>query len=214
MKNQKLFLAMLAVLTLIPIGCGSIDPVTGRESLGYFPARFYDFLDIVELNLAIDSTFSLYAMAGLDPFNAGLGLYESQKFGLDGRLFGQWSEDRCGAGFGLESFTRYKKTPNWGNRYLYDADYCPHENTVSDRGRFFETWGFSSSYLDHEKRILDVTAEVHVFAIGIDVGVSILEILDFTTGLLGIDVISDDDWVEPGPDRKVPIFGHEESQED
>jgi hypothetical protein len=213
MKSEKVFLSLLLVVLVGSVGCGSLDPETGRTSLGYVPARFYDLLDILQLNLAMDSTFSFYAVAGLDPIYGGLGLYEAEKLGWDGRLFGQWTEKRCDLGLGLETFTRYEKIPNWGNRYLFNAAYSPHKNTVSDHGKFYDRWGFTTRYLDHEHRILDVSAEVHVFAFGVDVGVSPLEILDFATGILGFDVISDDDWVDPAPARRVPMFGEKKEKE-
>jgi hypothetical protein len=210
MKSNLLLPLVLCFLLSLTVGCSSIDPETGRESLGYIPARWYDLLDIVELNLGIDSDISLYAVVALEPIAVGGGLYDGEKFGMDGRLFGQWSEARMEIDLVLESMIRYKKTPNWGTRYLFDAYYSPHKNTLSGNGRYYEEFGLSPRIFDHERRLLDLTAEVHVIGLGIDVGFSLMELLDFATGLLGIDVICDDDWVVPLSKRDVPFSGEEE----
>jgi hypothetical protein len=203
----------LFVLVLTLFGCSSIDPETGRERLGYLPARWFDFWDMLELNLGLDSAISLYAVAAVEPIALGGGIYEGEKFGLDGRLFGQWSEKRMEIDLGVESLIRYEKVPNWGTRYLYDDSYCPHQNTVLGDGKFYEEYGLSSRLYDHERRFLDITAEVHLIGLGIDVGFSLVETLDFVTGLLGFDVICDDDWVVPHSRRAVPFFGKEGESE-
>jgi hypothetical protein len=210
MKQKAAYLTALMILSLIAAGCGSIDPVTKQESLGYIPARFYDLLDMVELNLGVDTQFSLYVVAAVEPLLVGGGIYECEKLGMDGRLLGQWSEKRATIGLGPESFVQYEIEPNWANRYMYNTDYSPHKNTLPGEDVFYERWGFSPRFCDHEKRILDITAEVHVIALGIDVSVSPLEILDFITGWIGIDDISDDDWVDPKPLRRIPFFDEEE----
>ncbi len=189
-------------------GCGAIDPVTNREHLGYFPARIYDMLDILELNVAVDSQASLYAIVAVDPVMVGGGIYDAEKVGMDGRCVGQWSEKRAAIGLGPEAFVRYEKNPNWGNRYLKDAEYAPHKNMVTMmRGDpFYEEWGMNLLIFDHEHRILDVTVEVNVLFLGIDVGVSLLEIADFVFGFLSIDVSSDDEWGAPRPVHQVPFY--------
>jgi hypothetical protein len=201
------------LLITVSIGCGSMDPVTGRESLGYIPARFYDFFDILEFNLGIDSQFSLYVVVAVEPLAVGGGIYEGKKCGLDGRLIGYWSETRAEIDLAVESFIRYKKEPHWGTRYLFNDAYCPHKNVLTGDEMFYERWGMSPRILDHERRILDITAEVHLIAFGIDVGISLVEFLDFAVGILGIDVICDDDWVDPQPKRQVPLFEEDESEE-
>ena len=206
MKQKAAFLTFLMIVPFIASGCGSIDPVTKQESLGYVPARFYDLLDVLELNLGVDSQFSLYVAAAVEPVILGGGIYESEKFGMDGRLLGQWTEKRATIGLGPEAFVRYEIEPNWANRYRYNSDYSPHQNTLMGKDVFYERWGFTSRFRDHEKRILDITAEAHVIALGIDVGVSLVETLDFIAGLIGIDAISDDDWVDPRPLRRIPLF--------
>jgi hypothetical protein len=189
----------------LSLGCGSIDPVSGRTSLGYLPARGYDLLDMFELSLGLDSEFSLYAMANVEPIALGGGVYECEKLGMDGRMVGQWQEKRFDVGLIIETFVRYKKKPNWGNRYLKDPLYSPHENTLTGDGKFYDQWGFSRKLYDHEHRILDITAEANVIFLGVDVGYSLLETVDFLAGLFAIDVVSDDDWVAPYPKRAFPF---------
>jgi hypothetical protein len=213
MKQNAAYLTFLMILPFIASSCGSIDPVTKQESLGYIPARFYDLLDIMELNLGVDTQFSLYAVAAVEPVIVGGGIYDSEKFGMDGRLLGQWSEKRATIGLGPEAFVRYEIEPNWANRYVYNSDYSPHHNTLTGKDVFYERWGLTPRFRDHEKRILDITVEAHVIALGIDVGVSLIETLDFITGLIGIDAISNDDWVDPKPLRRVPFYDEEEEEE-
>ena len=145
----------------------------------------------------------------------GGGLFESYKLGFDGRCFGTWKESKAMIGLGPEVFVRYEKVPLHGNRYLKDASYKPHRSNVAEgkSNLFYVEWGMARRIFDHEKRIGDVTVEANVLAFGLDVSVSLLETFDFIAGLFGIDVISDDDWVAPRPDRTVPLFG-EEKQED
>lgn len=206
MKRELVLPSVLVLWVLIASGCTTTDPDTGRERLGYLSARCYDFMDILELNLGVDAAFSLYAVGAVEPVAVGGGLYEAQKFGMDGRLFGQWKETRAEIDAGIESFIRYQKEPRWGNRYLFDSFYCPHQNVMEGEDVFYEQWGFSHRLLDHERRLLDVTAEVHLFAIGVDLGLSPMETLDFIFGLFGVDVIADDDWVAPLPKRTIPFF--------
>lgn len=208
MKHQNLIIAVLLSLLVFSVGCSSIDPETGRESLSYLPARCYDFLDIIELNLGMATTPSIYAMAVCEPFSAGAGIYEAEKFGFDGRIFGQWNEKRCGLGGGVEFFQRYKKKPSWGNRYLFNGDYNPHfiNTTLYDMfrpgdehakpGAYFD--GFTVRVTDHELRWGDIGVEVcPLFPLVIDVGVSPWELFDFCFGIFGFDVLCDDDWVDP-----------------
>lgn len=215
MKEKAIYPALLVlILSCLCAGCGTTDPVTQRETLGYVPARFYDFLDIMQLNLGIDSNVSLFASVAVEPIALGGGLYESQKVGMDGRKVGQWKETRAEMNLAIESYVRYEKVPNWGNRYLKDAFYSPHKNVLKGKEVFYEEWGFSHRLWDHENRFLDISAEVHLIALGLDIGVSLVETLDFIAGLIGLDVISDDDWYQPVPERKVPFFGEEEESEE
>jgi len=188
---------MLFVFLSFFSGCGTLDTEPGPKKLNYLSARFFDMMDILELNMGVDSQVSLYAVASVEPFAVGGGLYDGEKLGMDGRLFGQWSEKRMEIDLAIEGFVRYNKTPNAGNSYLRDAFYSPHSNTLSTDDAFYKDWGLSPRYDDHEKRILDITAEVHLIALGIDVGISPVETLDFITGLFGIDVICNDDWASP-----------------
>ena len=205
MRRETVVVALSLILGSILSGCGTIDPVTGRESLGYVPARFYDLMDMFELNVGVDSEFSLYAMADVEPIAAGGGVYESEKLGFDGRMAGQWAEKRFDVGLVIESFVRYVKVPHWGNRYLFDPLYSPHQNVLKGDGTFYDDWGFSRKLFDHEHRFLDVTAEVNVIVLGVDVGYSLLETFDFLFGIFGIDAVSDDDWVAPRNEHEFPF---------
>ena len=71
---------------------------------------------------------------------------------------------------------------------------------------FYEEWGLTPRCRDHERRFLDVVAEVHLLSIGVDVSLSPIELVDFITGLFFIDVVSDDDWVTPMPERLWPFM--------
>ncbi len=213
MKRITVLFVLLTGLLWFSSGCSTVDHSKGQGTLGYAPARFYDFLDILELNLGIDSKFSLFAVGSVEPIAVGLGLYESEKFGFDGRMAGQWKESRAEVDLAIESFVQYKKEPGWGNRYLFNPYYSPFENKVEGDDEFlFYRWGFSQRLYDHERRFLDITAEAHLLVIGVDIGVSPIELMDFLFGLFTIDVISDDDWITPMPDRRVPFL--EEEDED
>jgi len=233
--KRKAILPTLLFLISLSFGCSSIDPVSGREYLGYLPARGYDLLDMFELNLGIDkgfcslpglSGFSCFISAGCEPWALGGGIFDCEKFGFDGRLFGQWNEKRCELNLLiLGSLVKYEKTPNWGNRYLYDHEYCPLINDPKDEDRFFSNkrgvfgkgmWAdkdFSSRFYDHERRLFDSSIEVHTGFLALEAGISPMEIMDFIVGLIGIDAISDDDWVKPMSERRIPLFEEEGENE-
>jgi hypothetical protein len=197
---MKLICLFALVLTagLGVSGCQSVDSPTDRIPLGYAPARLYDFMDIFELNAGFDLTFdNIYGVVAIEPIAVGGGYYDSEKLGMDGRLFGRWKETRTEIGFIIDCLVHYEKTPRRGNRYLFDDLYSPYTSSKSDEYVPFKEWGLSHRLFDMERNPLDITAELYLFFIGLDVGVSPQEILDFVLGIFTFDGISDDDYENP-----------------
>lgn len=199
--NNKVIFAALALGALILAGCSSTagPDEHGRVPLGYLPARMYDFLDIFKVNASLDHGFNLYLVGSIEPFALGGGYYDSEKLGFDGRKVGRWSEERAEIGLLIESFAKYEKTPLRGNRYLFDEAYSPFRNTWDTEGNYFyEKLGMTCGYLDTEHRFLDIMVECHLVNLGLDLGVSVQETIDFLAGIACVDVVSDDDWENPG----------------
>ncbi len=197
---MKLICLFALVLTagLGVSGCQSVDSPTDRVPLGYAPARLYDFMDIFELNAGFDLTFdNIYGSVAIEPLAVGGGYYESDKLGMDGRIFGRWKETRTEIGFIIDCLVHYEKTPRRGNRYLFDDLYSPFTSSTSDEYIPFKEWGLSHRIFDMERNPLDITAELYLFFIGLDVGISPQEILDFVLGIFTFDGVSDDDYENP-----------------
>jgi hypothetical protein len=243
--NREIALLTLLVLALfLPfMGCSTSKAQYTDEDLGYIPARFYDIMDIIELNVGFDSMTSIYVNVLVEPLALGaVGWYECEKFGMDGRIFGQWTEKRFEINL-IDSVIRYNKTPNWGNRYLFNEDYSPHSNSLPpkdtfaglglllfgglgpfiessaqhqadpEENLFYKRWGMTSRLGDTERWYFDIAAEVHLLFVGVEVGVSLTEIFDFATGILGIDAVANDDWVWPRMKRR-PLRFYEEEESD
>lgn len=213
---MKPYAALLSVclLTLFA-GCASTSHEAGPTRLNYFEARWWDFMDMFELNLGVDSQASLFVAAAVEPVAVGGGLFEGQKIGTDGRLCGIWTEKRAEIGLLVDGFVQYEKLAQAGNDYLRDAYYCPFKNTLLGNGEFYDDWGFTPRIDDHERRLIDLSAEVHLIALGLEVGVSPVEILDFVVGIFGCDVISNDDWESPIIlDRSLPFKFKPEEKDD
>ncbi len=194
----KILFATLIAFALAAAGCSSLDPESGRSHLGYIPARFYDLLDIVELNVGFNPGINSYIVGAIEPLAVGVGHYRSEKYGMDGRLLGHWTEKRSEIDLLLDSFIQYQKTPRTGNGYLFDSTYHPFQNNLATSKNYgfwtLKDWGMTTRFFDDEKHFLDVSAEVHFLSIGIDVGFSLKETFDFAAGILGVDAISNDDW--------------------
>ena len=90
----KILFATLIAFALAAAGCSSLDPESGRSHLGYIPARFYDLLDIVELNVGFNPGINSYIVGAIEPLAVGVGHYRSEKYGMDGRLLGHWKKER------------------------------------------------------------------------------------------------------------------------
>ena len=196
--NLKLSLALIAMAALILSGCQSTEPAPDRVPLGYFSARFYDFMDIFEFNAGFDLTFdNFYVVAAVEPLALGGGYYDSEKLGLDGRLFGRWRETRTEADFLFDCLIGYEKTPIRGNRYLFDGMYKPMTSFRQDDGQPYRAWGVTQRLFDREHHPFDATAGIYLFFIGFDLGVSPIELLDFVAGIFTIDAFSEDDYVNP-----------------
>jgi len=197
MNRILLFAAVLSV-SLVAFSCQSVDSPPDRVPLDYVSARLYDFMDIFELNAGVDPTLdNFYASVAIEPLALGGGTYDSEKLGMDGRLFGQWREKRTEIAFIVDSLLTYKKTPHRGNRYLFDDLYAPLSSTEGETYLPFKEWGLSHRLYDTERHPLDITAEAYLFFIGLDVGVSPQELLDFVAGIFTYDGICDDDYVNP-----------------
>jgi len=196
--NLKLLLALVTMVALIFSGCQTTEPAPDRVPLDYLAARFYDFMDIFEFNAGFDLTFdNFYVVAAIEPLALGGGYYDSEKLGLDGRLFGRWRETRTEADFLFDCLIGYEKTPTRGNRYLFDGMYKPMTSFRHDDGQPYRAWGVTQRLFDREHHPFDATAEIYLFFIGIDLGLSPVELLDFVAGIFTIDAFSDDDYVNP-----------------
>ncbi len=196
--NLKLLLALVTMVALIFSGCQTVKPAPDRVPLDYLSARLYDFMDIFEFNVGFDLTFdNFYVVAAVEPLALGGGYYDSEKLGLDGRLFGRWRETRTEANFLFDCLIGYEKTPIRGNRYLFDGRYKPMTSFRHDDGQPYRAWGVTQRLFDREHHPFDATAEIYLFFIGFDLGVSPIELLDFVAGIFTIDAFSDDDFVNP-----------------
>lgn len=193
------FLRTLALSSaLLVTGCnapGERDPAT--PPLDYLTARGLDFMDILELNVSAGT--GLFVAAAVEPVRAGFGYYDASKFGMQGRSCGTWEEDRKELCLVLSNLEWWRKEPCCGNGYLFDpnefrrAHYMPD---ASEPGRkpFYGEWGWTTRFEDWERPWLDVNVEAHLLFVGVDVGISLQDTLDFALGIFGVDTISHDDF--------------------
>jgi len=155
-------------------------------------------MDIFEFNAGFDLTFdNFYVVAAVEPLALGGGYYDSDKLGLDGRMFGRWHETRTEADFLFDCLIGYEKQPQRGNRYLFDGMYKPMTSFRHDDGQPFRSWGLTQRLFDREHYPFDATAEIYLFFFGVDLGLSPIELLDFVAGIFTIDAFCDDDYVNP-----------------
>lgn len=197
MKYRLFFLGIIAA-SLAAAGCQSVETPPDGVPLDYLSARLYDFMDVFELNAGADITLdNAFAVVALEPLAIGGGLYDSEKIGIQGRQVGRWREQRTEMNFLVDCLVQYDKTPRRGNRYLFDSLYAPQANTLRESNLPFREWGMSHRLFDSENQTLDISAEVYLLVLGIDVGISPVELLDFVGGIFTFDGISNDDWENP-----------------
>ena len=178
-------------------GCNAPGPRSQDvPELGYFAARGADFMDIFELNVGAGT--GLHFAAELAPIRVSYGHYEGSKFGMMGRSAGTWDETRSELFIGLHQLLHWEKEPCWGNGFLFTPEETrrhsalPHPDDY-DRRTFYEEWNWVTRFEDHEKAWMDVGAEVFLFCVGVEVGVSPHELCDFVLGIFTVDAASHDD---------------------
>jgi len=198
LMKRYLLLAVVGISLAIITGCQSDNAQSDRIPLGYFSARGHDFLDILRLNGGVsENPNNFLAVLSVEPLAVGGGVYTSQKLGIDGRRVGCWTEERIEVALLIDCLLKYKKTPLRGNRYLFDGMYAPLVNRMDDESLAFSRWGMTHRLFARERKPLDLTVEAHLVFAGLEIGLSPVEALDFLAGLVTIDAISNDDWVNP-----------------
>ncbi|MEE3326859.1 MAG: hypothetical protein VX252_05970 [Myxococcota bacterium] len=203
--NHRLTGVIFACLLAITSGCNAPGPRTGdAPKLPYFQARAYDLLDIVDVNFGAGT--GMLAAVAVEPLRVGLGTYESTRIGTFRRSVGIWDEDRKEF-FMIHELNKWEKEPHLGNGYLFTPTELHRHNKPRDpkdysRSTFYEKWGWTARYQDWERPWLDVDVNVHLLFVGVAIGVSPQEAVDFALGIFGIDVVSHDDY-GPAPEIRV-----------
>jgi hypothetical protein len=202
-------LLVSALLAAGTLGCNARGPRSPDvPELGYFSARGYDLMDVVELNLGAGT--GLHAAAEVAPARVAYGWTDTSRAGLMGRGIGSWDEYRAEMFVG-QGLLHWHKDPCRGNAYLFTEETIHRMNfesfprepgdkatPVLDRNKratFYEQWGWTTSYQDWERPWADVTAETTLIFVSVDVAVSPQELFDFLFGIFGVDAISHDDHV-------------------
>ena len=150
--------------------------------------RADDLADVARLNIgggcgaSLDASITRYAR-----ISAG-GYEKTVKAGFVGRQGGVWKERRQGLAF-IAGYSETSREPIRGNAYLPPPD---------------ATDGLQPWYADKERGVTEITASLLVLG-GFEVGVDPGQMLDFLTGLVGIDLYGDDTHTPietPGPESR------------
>ncbi len=215
MRRTALVIASFVCLLYCSTGCNAPDSRSPDvPKLSYGQARAFDLMDILEIN--VSAGVGLLATVAVEPIKVGYGYYQASKAGMMGRAAGTWDECRKEVFVGLHHLNAWHKRPCRGNGFLFTPEALHRRHWQRDpndttRLRFYEEWGWTTRYEDIENHWLDVSAEVHLLFVGLNVCLSPQELFDFLLGLCTVDSVSHDDReaVPEGVTEQEFIVEHE-----
>lgn len=154
----------------------------------YFKDRFFDLADLMRIQVKIpNKMYSISVNARCTSLaQAGGGYFSGHNFGLDRRGAGLWKENKIDGGISLLYFTDIKNQMSFGNAFTdIDSDW----SQFSPRGivRNLPYWD------DGRNQPLSIGVEAQFFFLpGLDIGFYPEELVDFVTGIFGMDLKEDD----------------------
>lgn len=179
-------------------GCVSSDPVReevdrkyaedhptfGSKVGAWFGDRGLDLADVGKVDLEFGRGFGVNAHL-TELLQAGIGWWDGSSAGWRGRAFGVWEENRDHMGLGPFYWVDVDRKPSWGTTTLFEQEYSYNNWDL------FEEAG--NKAIDHDWT--EVGANVQLLAVGAQVAVSPIEIVDFAVGFVSFglfDIMSDD----------------------
>lgn len=188
MRNKIVLMAVLGLI--LAVGCQTnpkFDSYNDKvdEEMGmiekiplYFWDRFLDITDVAQVNLGFGDGFLLNAHA-TKWLQLGAGYRDGVCFGFMPRSFGMWYDNRLEAGMALPPLMNlyYKQQCRealWGSTTLFDHDVC------------YEGVDHMCNGTAHWS---DFGVSLHLFLVGLDVGVSPFQVFDAFFGFIGMPFV-------------------------
>jgi hypothetical protein len=179
-------------------GAASGAQTAATAVLGYTRDRFLDLVDIFELDLGVGPGLKAGVEYGVG--RTTLGYVEAQRFGLDGRQVGTWSERNVAYGIFPASlaFAPFELVRGAGEVWEglavvgFEMGSLGVERTKRESFATTATLYGEASMVGpwHERPgdLCAVGAEAHLLILGARARVKPLEIVDFIVGIVGVDL--------------------------
>jgi len=184
--GSRRFGASVLVLCLLVVALGGCRAPNLQD-------RMDDAGEIFRLNFGLGPGFLVNAHATRF-VGAGLGAYDSRRYGFRDGYGWVWDERRYDFNLGI---------PIWGWEDVDSVVYGGMPLTMlrgdaHDRYapgvRWYHFPDMPLTIRDRNRGWLEVSANVHLIWVGVDVGVDAGEFLDYLFGWFGVDLASDDAW--------------------
>lgn len=164
----------------LPILIACLICIWAGGCAGYFRDRLKDASEMFECGAGYSMGVTVNARV-TKLVQAGVGGYTGEWAGLREGSFATWSEERTEFGvtpfYYHEVFRKSDGLIDIHHPLLWDAG---HEQFLNDL------------FLITDRGFFEVGLTVNTILVGIDISVELAEVADFVTGLVGIDILSDD----------------------